>query len=679
MRKRVWRLFVWCLFVFKLTNLQTNKLSYAEINNTLAYSGSHTSSTSFNDLDVTANKTVAQSIYTGAATETWYGIVVYLDRIGLSSNTDSVKLRFRGQAFQGVCGTPDTNRTPKRDVYVKVLDIPDGDATGNTIPPDSVGRGYAIWFIFDTPVTVSSDECYYIFLNAPKIDNSNRICWNSGSNGYANGSAWYQTTGAWTSYGYDLNFRVIKDKYALVAVRRFPFNLKGALTINSDFDHSSVTYMDSLHCWLNSSDNCGGQWGQGLNGQIANADLWFGRASTAESTGTYTNDPIPFYFHGLDTTSNYYKDTIDNYISRRWIDANHGYVSCDGTTNCADSTNVNKWLNYMLNRPTTFGKLYKGGLWVNHGTAGQNTINFGLPGETTRLGDSSGTAYYHANKTLAAGRTKFIWMGGLIDPSDTNGQYLSWYKLGDFTGLDSVNMKEACFDWKILRDNTKAYVYSRNGRTNAAVPDSLYKFFNQGTGKRCAAYNRITVIYTHLGKNNGLTQTSRDSIKTVSDSASAWRLWLPSTKALFNQQAATTFAQITVDRPSGSKRRINLTHLRDWTWGARVPDREEIYYTTFICYAPESLIITLNASDTLTDSNMTSQQDVATGYNDYIPSNVKYKPAMSWVGMYNRTAGRKTVIYTPPSAPGTGKRNRTVVIEQLLSIRDKKFCPEVFK
>src|SRR3972149_7620522 len=118
MRKRVWRLFVWCLFVFKLTNLQTNKLSYAEINNTLAYSVSHTSSTSFNDLDVTANKTVAQSIYTGAATETWYGIVVYLDRIGLSSNTDSVKLRFRGQAFQGVCGTPDTNRTPKRDVYV---------------------------------------------------------------------------------------------------------------------------------------------------------------------------------------------------------------------------------------------------------------------------------------------------------------------------------------------------------------------------------------------------------------------------------------------------------------------------------------------------------------------------------------------------------------------------------
>jgi len=46
--------------------------------------------------------------------------------------------------------------------------------------------------------------------------------------------------------------------------------------------------------------------------------------------------------------------------------------------------------------------------------------------------------------------------------------------------------------------------------------------------------------------------------------------------------------------------------------------------------------------------------------------------------MYNRTAGRKTVIYTPPSAP-SGKRNRTAVIEQLLTVSDKKFCPEGFR
>jgi hypothetical protein len=75
---------------------------------------------------------------------------------------------------------------------------------------------------------------------------------------------------------------------------------------------------------------------------------------------------------------------------------------------------------------------------------------------------------------------------------------------------------------------------------------------------------------------------------------------------------------------------------------------------------------------------MTSQQDVPTDYND-VASGVNNRRAMSWVGMYNRTAGRKTVIYTPPSAPGTGKRNRTALIEQLLTVKDKKFCPEEFK
>ena len=101
-----------------------------------------------------------------------------------------------------------------------------------------------------------------------------------------------------------------------------------------------------------------------------------------------------------------------------------------------------------------------------------------------------------------------------------------------------------------------------------------------------------------------------------------------------------------------------------------MPDREEVYYLTFICYAPESLIITINASDTLTDSNMTSQQDVATNYYD-VASGADQKRAMSWVGMYNRTAGRKTVTYSPPFVPPSGKRNRTAVIEQLLSSKQQ--------
>lgn len=668
-RKILYTLFV---FLYAIYCLLPTCLR-AEINNTLAYSVSNTSSTDAWDMGPLGTKTVCQTIL-ATANENWQGIVVYLDRKGLSSSTDSIKLRFRRNAVEGGCSTPDTGAALKRDVYIKVTDIPDGDAVANTMPPDSISRGYAIWFIFSSPVAVISGVCYSVFLNAPCIDANNCIYNINGTNGYADGTYWENTTGTWVNQYTDMNFRIIKDKYALLAIRRFPFNLKGALTISSDIDHSSVTNLDSLHKWLNTTNTVGGRWGTGLGGNIAGNDLWFSKASTAESTGTYTNDPIPFYFHGLDTTSNYYKDTIDNYISRRWMDANHGYVDCSGTSNCADSTNVLRWLNYMLARPS-FDKMYKAGLWVNHGTSGQNTINFGNPGETTRLGDSSGTVYHHAHRTLSSGRVKFIWMGDLIDPGTSSSQYLLYTDWSN--KIDSLNITNLPFGSKTLRDNVKTYLWKRIGRSASALPESTYKFFNRSIAQRCADSNWISIVYTHLGKNSGLTAQSIDSIRQVYNNASNIGLWIPSTKQLLNQQAASAFAQITVDRPTGSKRRMNIRSLYDWSWGSHVPDREEVYYLTFICYAPESLIITINGTDTLTDSNMTGQQDVATNYND-VASGVNQNRAMSWVGMYNRTAGRKTVIYTPPFAP-SGKRNRTAVIEQLLTVRDKKFCPEVFK
>jgi hypothetical protein len=591
-----------------------------------------------------------------SATETWDGIVLYLDRMGLISSTDSMRVRF-GIRHNCTASTIDTSTANiLRTVYIKITDIPDGDVEKNTLPPDTTDtkRGYAIWVIFPTPVSVTADTCYFVMANAPQ-STDNQINWHYGYNGYGGADnylcAWYNE-GSWVRYsdGVDFNFRVIRDKYALVDIRRYPFNDKGVLTISSDIDHSSVTYLDSLHRWLNTSQNVGGSWGQGLNGNIAGNDLWFGRASTAESTGTYTNNPIPFYFHGLDTTSAYYKDTIDNFISRRWMDVNHGYVACDGTDNCADSLNVLKWLNYMLNRPTTFDKIYAGGVWVNHGTGGQNTINIGfIPGETGRLGDSTGTIYHHAHRTLAPGKFKFIWHDN-EDPGTSSSQYLQWINWQSMTGIDSLNMNCTIFDTKTLRDGVKTYMFDRIGRSSAALPESLYKFINLHVARQCVDSNWVSLVYTHLGKTNGLTAVSKDSIRAISDSAAAWKLWIPGTKSLLNQQAASAFSQLTVDRPANSKRRINITSLYDWSWGSHVPNREELYYLTFIAYAPESLIVTINAADTLRDSNMTAQQDVPTNYND-VASGVNPNRAMSWVGTYNRTAGRKTVIYGTVAAP----------------------------
>lgn len=666
------------LFFLILMILFLPSLSQALTNNTLAYSVSHTSSTSYNDLGVIGTKTVAQTIL-ATADETWYGIGIYLDRIGLSSNTDSVYLRFRGNNLN-ICTTPDTSIAPKRKAYVKVSDIPDGDAAGNTMPPDSIGRGYLIWFIFDSPVSVTALNCYTIFLNAPKVDNSNRICWNSGTNGYADGSCYYATTNenSWTDYLSDLNFRVIKDKYALVAIRRLPFNLKGALTVSSSEIKHSVNYADSLHRWLNTNQNVGGFWGQGLNGNIGEYGVWFARGGSADSLGVYQKE-IPYYFHGLDTTSNFYKDSVDNYVSRRWMPELETYADCDdGNPGCIDSTHIDKFLNYMLNRPSAFGKLYKGGIWEH-----SRYRRWGIPlsGGTTELGDSSGTVYHHAHKTFATGRFKFTWFAEYLSSDTTNWTqfvtYTNWQSL-----QDSLNVSSLPFTTKTLRDGVKTYRFPEVGISSRTDPHFVQKLFNLHVARQCVDSNWIDIAHVHLADDTtttgGIIAADRDSIKAVHDNAASYGLWIPNKKQLFNQQAASAFAQITVDRPSGSKRRINIRSLYDWSWGSHVPDREEVYYLTFVAYAPESLIVTINGSDTLTDSNMTSQQDVPTDYND-VASGVNRNRAMSWVGMYNRTAGRKTVIYTPPSAPPSGKRNRTAVIEQLLGNIDKKSYMEVFK
>jgi len=142
---------------------------------------------------------------------------------------------------------------------------------------------------------------------------------------------------------------------------------------------------------------------------------------------------------------------------------------------------------------------------------------------------------------------------------------------------------------------------------------------------------------------SGMDADDKDTLRAVADSAASWKLWMPTLKGLFNQQAASAFAQVSVDRPSGSKRRVNITSLYDWNWGSHQPDSEEVRYLTFIAYAPESLIVTIAGAETLQCSTMVDQQDCGTEYFDPGASS-KALRAMSWVGMYNRTSGRLVIL-----------------------------------
>jgi hypothetical protein len=551
----------------------------ATIVNQLAFDATQIQSIYPWDLNLESALTVAQTFRPTSARLD--GIAVYLDRMGLSNSTDSVRLQLR---------TTDLSGRPTEVVlataWVKMTDIPDGNLEQGDLQPDNFTRGYQVWFIFNQSVSLKTDSTYAFTLNARRTDSSNRIICLYGANGYAAGNGFFRgSSGSWGSLDSDLNFMTIKDKYSLIGIRRLPWNYKGVMSIESDLDYTSApSYIDSLGRFLQTDANVGGRWGRGVNGRIPVGNLWFWNAGNgiADSLGTL-GQKVPFYFNGTDTLSRAFGDSLDQWIQRGWIASAHtvGHTGYNNGGPGLDSSHVFKALRYMQNHGLE--KIYKAGVWVSHDG---NYIN------TEQSGATPGTPYYHANRTFATKRFKFLWDSALQE---------SWflYHYDIHSSVDSLNVVQVIFDPLTLPDGvTRTYRFKRNGNWNDAVPERTYAWFNKAVASSVANDWQIYIYYTHFGKNNGLTSTSIDSIRAVHQIKDSLGLWIPNSKDILNQQAASAFAQVRVENING-KRTINITTLKDWSWGSHVPDPEELYYLTFDCYAAESLDIMINGTTKL--------------------------------------------------------------------------------
>ncbi|HVP35568.1 MAG TPA: tandem-95 repeat protein [Terriglobales bacterium] len=567
--------FILCLVLVFLFYSQIE----ATIVNQLAFDISQTQSIYPWDLNLEATLTVSQTFRPTSAKLD--GIAVYLDRMGLSSSTDSVRLQLR---------TTDLSGRPTEVVlataWVKMTDIPDGNLESGDLQPDNLTRGYQVWFIFNQPVSLRTDSTYAFTLNARRTDSSNRVICLYGTNGYAAGNGYFRgSSGSWGSLDSDLNFMTIKDKYSLIGIRRLPWNYNGVMTIESDIDYTSApSYTDSLGRFLQTDANVGGRWGRGVNGKIPIGSLWFWNAGNGipDSLGIF-GQKVPFYFNGTDTLSRFYGDSLDQWIQRGWITSAHtvGHTGYNDGGPGLDSSHVFKALSYMQNHG--LDKIYKAGVWVSHSG---NYIN------TERYGATPGTPYYHANKTFAPGKFKFLWDSPLQE---------SWflYHYDIHTRVDSLNVAQVIFDPLTLPDGvTRTYRFKRNGNWDDAVPERTYAWFNKAIASSVANDWQIYIYYTHFGKNNGLTSTSIDSIRAVHQIKDSLGIWIPNSKDILNQQAASAFAQVKVENING-KRTINITTLKDWSWGSHVPDPEELYYLTFDCFAAESLDIMINGTTKL--------------------------------------------------------------------------------
>ncbi|MDP3025747.1 MAG: tandem-95 repeat protein, partial [candidate division Zixibacteria bacterium] len=551
----------------------------ATIVNQLAFDVTHIQSRTSADLNLESVETIAQTLRPNS--NRLDGVAVFLDRVGYSSSSDSIRLQLRTTDLSGL-----PTDVVLATAWVKMTDIPDGNADRGDWQPDNLTRGYQVWFIFDQPVNLYPDSTYAFTLNARRLDSSNRIACFYGVNGYLQGNAYYRSsTGRWISFGSDLNFMTIKDKYSLVGIRRLPWNYKGVMTIESDIDHTSApSYVDSLGRFLLTDQDVGGKWGKGVKGKIPVGNLWFWNAGNGvkDSLGTF-GEKVLLYFNGTDTLSRLWGDSLDAWIQRDWIVGAHamGNTGYSGGGPGLDSSHVFKALNYMQNHGLE--KIYKSGVWVGHDG---NYIN------TEQYGANPATIYYHVNKSFASGKFKFDWDGALQEI-----YFLSYYDIR--SNSDSLNVVQVIFSPTTFPDGiTRFYRYKRNGNWNSAVPEQTYNWFNKSIANSVINNWQVYIYYTHFGKNNGLTSASIDSIRAVHQIKDSLGLWIPNTKEILNQQAASAFAQVRVEYLNG-KRTLNITSLKDWSWGSHTPDPVELNYLTFDCFDAESLDIVINGTTRL--------------------------------------------------------------------------------
>ncbi len=595
----------------------------AAIVNHLAYDITHIQSSYPFDLNSEAVQTIAQTF--SPDSERLEGIAVYLDRVGLNSSADSIRLELR---------TTDLSGLPSQEVlataWIKVTDVPDGNLERGDRQPDNLTRGYQVWFVFDEPLYLNPDSNYAFTLNARRIDSSNRIVCFYGSNGYPQGNGYYQSSnGRWNSLASDLNFMTIKDKYSLVGIRRLPWNYKGVMTIESDIDYTSApSYIDSLGKFLQTDEQIGGRWGKGVNGKIAVTNLWFFNAGggTGDSLGTW-GEEIPFYFHGTDTLSRYWGDSLDAWIERGWVASLHtvGHTGYSGGPGL-DSSHVFKALSYMQNHG--LGKIYKAGVWVSHSG---NYIN------TEYYGADPATPYYHANKTFAPYNFKFCWDAALQES-----YYLYYYDIRSLS--DSLNVGQVIFAPSTFPDGiTRFYKFKRNGNWSSAVPEQIGNWFNRSIANSVANNWQIYIYYTHFGRDNGLTSASIDSIRAVHQIKDSLGLWIPNTKQILNQQAASAFAQVRVEYLNG-RRALNITSLKDWSWGSHIPDPEELYYLTFDCFEAESLDIVINGTTRLEVQRGDDLKEVQSDW----PGYGHIKVPMYWIANKNREFDKLMIVPGEP-------------------------------
>lgn len=382
-----------------------------------------------------------------------------------------------------------------------------------------------------------------------------------------------------------------------VALRKFPYPYKAALTICSDID-GTTTKEEFLEIqkYLNTKEET--SMGEGVGLEIGNSFVMYAPPTCAFS-----------YFSGnLENAQ-----IIRKYINSGYIDFMHSYGEKVDFTR-KDAIEAIKELN---------DNQCKVDVWVDHAKTPDNLgddVTFGL-------GDHPESSAYHSDLTLAYG-IKFLWLGRIttvigqsvpITLKTFSSIYDSRHPVDSLRNMMKEfaknvlavlgNRKYAMHkSYDLIRvakldDGQKAYEFLRfdnywKGIATGATSKRLAYVISRRTLERLKEVGGYMVVYTHLGKNSDCSQVvAKETQNALRDLASEYErgnIYVTTTSRLLNYYVNQKYLKWSYET-KGEEMIITISSVENPVFGSFVPTIQDLQGITF--YVPDKDKIRIYIND----------------------------------------------------------------------------------
>lgn len=382
-----------------------------------------------------------------------------------------------------------------------------------------------------------------------------------------------------------------------VALRKFPYPYKTAMTISSDID-GTTTKEEFLEIqrFLNTKEET--SMGHGVGLDIGNSFVMYAPPTCAFS-----------YFSGNPGNA----QIIKRFINSRYMDIMHSYGEKADFTR-KDAVRAIKELN---------DNQCKVDVWVDHAKTPDN-----LGDDTTfGLGDHPESSAYHSDLTLAYG-IKFCWMGRVttvigqsapvslktfssiydsLHPIDSLKNMLKEFAKNVLAVLG--NRKYAMHkNYDLIRvakldDGQKVYEFMRfdnywKGVAEGATSRRLAYVISRRTLERLKEVGGYMVVYTHLGKNSDCSQViaeeTQNALRDLASEQERGNIYVTTTSRLLNYYLNYKYLNWSHET-KGDETVITISSVEDPVFGSFIPTIEDLQGITF--YVPDKDKIRIYIND----------------------------------------------------------------------------------